>query len=70
MSKKKKGLFLQVWSDDDESYIFDSEKQAIENAKETLEDKDNRIEIGTTVKIFDLTKLKPIKEMSIAIKSQ
>lgn len=64
--RKRKGLFMQMWSDTSEGYFFDDLEKAIRDAKEILSDL-NISKIGCSVKIYDLTKIKPIKEFKLKI---
>lgn len=66
MAKRKKGLFIQIWSDDNNAYIFNSRESALSNAKEMLNDTNN-VEIGTSVRIYDLTNIKPITNLKSQI---
>jgi len=50
----KKKMFVVVYSDSSEAYIFNSFKEAKKQAKDDLR---KESEVGTTARIYDLTKL-------------
>ena len=64
--KRNKGLFVVVWSDDKDAYIFDTKEEAIKQTEGDLKDIDT-IKVGTTAKLYDLSKVKCLREMKLEL---